>query len=379
MDVKKAVIAIDSFKGSMSSAEACRRAAEGIKAAFPRAETVCIPVADGGEGTVEAYLSALGGERVEVEVTGPDFRPVKAFYGILPDKSTAVIEMAAASGLPLVLKRDAGGTTTYGTGELLAHAAARGCKSIILGLGGSATNDGGAGALSALGAKLLDADGRPIRPTGDGLARLADIDASGLDRTVAKCRVTLACDVDNPLCGPRGASHVFGPQKGAGPDDVLRLDENLMRFAGCVKRATGRDIASIPGGGAAGGIAAGLMGFLDARIQSGVRMFLKTIKFDEVLSGADIVVTGEGRVDAQSACGKVPSGVGAYAEKAGVPAIVVAGDIGEGYESILSCGIDAVFSINHLAVSFQKAKRRSASDMTDTVKNIALLLRAMGS
>lgn len=375
--VKKVVIAIDSFKASMSSRTACHWADLGVREVFPDAQTVCVPIADGGEGTVEAFLSFLGGDLITVRVTGPDFKPVEASYGILKDRKTAVIEMAAASGLPLMTEKNAAATTTFGTGELILHAVEQGCENIILGLGGSATNDGGVGALAALGVAFLDENGMPVHPTGGSLDLLRKIDYSRLPNPVRNCRITLACDVGNTLCGAEGASFIYGPQKGADPDTVRRLDHNLLHYADCVLETTGMDISTIRGGGAAGGIAAGLMGFLNAEIKSGIQLLLETIKFEEVIRDADLLITGEGRVDAQSAYGKVPAGVGEYAKKGGVPCIVVAGDIGDGYQKIFDCGVSAVFSINHLAVPFADAKKRSDTDMKDTVKNICLLVRAM--
>ena len=327
----KIVTAMDSFKGTMSSIEACERVKNGIQDVIPDAEVVCIPVADGGEGTVEAFHYVLGGELIRTTVTGPLFEPVEAEYLILPDGRTAVVEMAAASGLPLVGERkNPLKTTTKGTGELLRHAAERGCTHILLGLGGSATNDGGAGALAALGIKLLDAAGTEIEPTGGGLSALSRIDSSEMAPCMKECRLTLLCDVDNPLCGENGASAVYGPQKGADEAQVALLDRNLRQLAACIRQTTGREVETLPGGGAAGGIAAGLAGFFEVELRPGIQLLLETTGFQKLAAGADLVITGEGRIDFQSVRGKVPYGIGMAARTAGVPAIVIAGDMGSG-------------------------------------------------
>jgi len=378
----KFVVAIDSFKSTMTSQTACETAAQGIKTVFPDSEVVIVPVADGGEGTVRAFFSVLGGEIVKKTVIGPEFRPVEAEYVLLPSKilpdGTAVVEMAAASGLPLVTVKDPEKTTTTGTGELIADAIARGCENIILGLGGSATNDGAVGALSALGIRFLKVDGTPIDPTGGGLSELADIDVSGMSEEIKSCRFTIACDVENTLCGPEGASAVYGPQKGAAPEAVIRLDNNLRKFADIVQKKTGKDVLDLKGGGAAGGFAAGFSAFFNAELKSGIKLLLETVHFDEIIKDADYIITGEGRVDSQSAYGKVISGIGAYAQKAGVPVIAVAGDVSPDYEPVLSQGVTAVFSINHLAVPFETAKQTSQKDLRDTVINICRLIGTCG-
>ncbi len=372
----KIVTAMDSFKGTMSSIEACERVKNGIQDVIPDAEVVCIPVADGGEGTVEAFHYVLGGELIRTTVTGPLFEPVEAEYLILPDGRTAVIEMAAASGLPLVGERkNPLKTTTKGTGELLRHAAERGCTHILLGLGGSATNDGGAGALAALGIKLLDAAGAEIEPTGGGLSALSRIDSSEMAPCMKECRLTLLCDVDNPLCGENGASAVYGPQKGADEAQVALLDRNLRRLAACIRQTTGREVETLPGGGAAGGIAAGLAGFFEVELRPGIQLLLETTGFQKLAAGADLVITGEGRIDFQSVRGKVPYGIGMAARTAGVPAIVIAGDMGSGYDAIYDCGIEAVFSINHLAKPYREVRERSPEDLQDTVRNLARFWR----
>ena len=372
----KIVTAMDSFKGTMSSIEACERVKNGVQDVIPDAEVCCIPVADGGEGTVEAFHYVLGGELVRTTVTGPLFEPVEAEYLVLPDRKTAVIEMAAASGLPLVGERkNPMKTTTKGTGELLLHAAERGCTHILLGLGGSATNDGGAGALAALGIGLLNAGGTAIEPTGGGLAELDRMDPVGMAGCMRACTITLLCDVDNPLCGENGASAVYGPQKGADEAQIAVLDRGLHKMAECIRRATGREVEQLPGGGAAGGIAAGLAGFFEVEMRPGIQLLLETIGFEGIIADADLVVTGEGRIDFQSVRGKVPYGIGMAAKKAGVPAIVIAGDMGKGYDAIYGCGIEAVFSINHLAKPYQEVRERSPEDLQDTARNLARFWR----
>ncbi len=374
----KFVIAIDSFKSTMTSKTACETAVNAIRSVFPESEVIIVPAADGGEGTAQAFFSVLGGEVIKKTVTSPDFRPVEAEYVIIPNQ-TAVVEMAAASGLPLVTVKDPEKTTTYGTGELIADAVNRGCSEIILGLGGSATNDGGVGALSALGIRFLKANGSPISPTGGGLSELADIDLSEINEVAKNCRFTVACDVENTLCGEKGASAVYGPQKGATPEMIKRLDENLKHFAEIVQKKTGKDILTLKGGGAAGGFAAGFSAFFQSELKSGIKLLLETVRFDELIKNADYIFTGEGRVDSQSASGKVLSGIGAYAQQAGVPVIAVAGDISPDYQAVLSHGVTAVFSINHLAVPFETAKLSSVDNLRDTVTNISRLIKAAKS
>jgi glycerate kinase len=318
----------------------------GVRAVFPGAEVVKVPIADGGEGTVEALVVATGGRAVETEVHGPLGEPVRARWGVLGDGATAVIEMAAASGLPLVPpdRRDPRVTTTRGTGELVRAALDAGLRRIVLGIGGSATNDGGTGMARALGIRFLDEGGRDLPEGGAALARLARVDLSGVDRRVGDADLLVACDVDNPLTGPRGASAVYGPQKGATPAMVQELDAALGRFAGVARAATGRDVDRVPGAGAAGGLGAGLLLFTPARLRPGVEIVLETTGFDGRVRDADLVVTGEGRTDFQTAMGKAPVGVAAAAKRHGVPVICLAGGLGDGADDVLSKGIDAVAS-----------------------------------
>ncbi len=324
------IIAPDSFKGSLTAAEVAASIERGVKRVLPQAETIPVPLADGGEGTVDALVSATGGRLVTKEVTGPLGERVKASYGLLGDGETAVIEMAAASGLPLVPleKRNPMLTTTYGTGELILAALDEGCRRIIIGIGGSATNDGGAGMAQALGVKLLDEEGLDIPYGAAGLARLDRIDISSLDRRLAQVEVLVACDVDNPLTGPRGAARVYGPQKGADPQMVEELDQILERFAAIILRDLGKDVKDIPGAGAAGGLGAGLMAFLNGRLAPGVELVLAAVKLEErIQKGADLVITGEGAINEQTVYGKTPIGVAKLAKRYHLPVIAIAGSI----------------------------------------------------
>lgn len=330
------VLAPDSFKESLTAQQACDALAEGIRAVVDDVEFVDVPMADGGEGTVDALVDATGGERITTTVTGPLGGAVEATWGMLGDRMTAVIEMAAASGLPLVPAelRDARITTTYGTGELVRGALDRGARHLLLGIGGSATNDAGAGFASALGVRFLDSDGHDLPPGGAALAELASIDLTGLDPRLAWCQVEVACDVTNPLCGPNGASAVFGPQKGADPAAVSALDAALARFANVVHEQTGRDVLEVPGAGAAGGLGAGLLAFADATLTSGVGLVARHAGLAERVVGADLVITGEGRVDSQTRNGKTPWGVAQVAHSAGVPVVAVAGLLGDGSDEL---------------------------------------------
>jgi len=341
------LIAPDSFKGSLSAAEAASAMARGALAAFPGAELVQVPMADGGEGTVDALVAGTGGQIVKHVVTGPLGTPVEARFGLLGDGVTAAIEMAAASGILLVPKeqRNPLVTTTYGTGELIRAALGRGVRRIVCGIGGSATNDGGAGMIMALGAKLLKADGTSIGFGGGALAELDRIDLTGLDPRLQQVELLVACDVDNPLCGPRGASAIYGPQKGATPEMVQTLDGNLSRLAGIMARDLGTDVREIPGAGAAGGLGGGLVGFLGARLRPGIEVVMEAVRIDELLAGTTLAVTGEGRTDGQTLAGKVPMGVARRAANHGVPAIVVSGAVTPDADALLAHNIASLTSI----------------------------------
>jgi glycerate 2-kinase len=343
----RVVIAPDSFKGSLSARQAAEAIARGVRAVFEEAETRLVPIADGGEGTVDALVAATGGRVVEGPATGPLGEPVLARWGVLGDGTTAVVEMASPSGLPLVPpdRRDPRLTTSRGTGDLVRAALDAGLRRLVIGLGGSATNDAGTGLARALGVRFLDAAGRDLPEGGAALARLERIDLAGLDPRLATAELLVACDVDNPLTGPRGASAVYGPQKGATPAMVAELDRALERFARVAAAATGRDVAGLPGAGAAGGMGACLLSFTPARLRPGVEIVLEATGFDGLVAGADLVITGEGRTDSQTAMGKAPVGVAAVARRRGVPVICLSGGLGEGADQVLACGVDALAGV----------------------------------
>ncbi|MCC6696795.1 MAG: glycerate kinase [Candidatus Hydrogenedentes bacterium] len=341
------VIAPDSFKECLSALEVAEALARGVRRAIPGAAIEIVPMADGGEGTVDALVAGSGGTLETCRVTGPLGEPVDATFGMLGDGTTAIIEMAAASGLGLVAPevRDPRHASTFGTGELLRAALDRGARRIILGIGGSATNDGGAGMAEALGYALLDEAGQPLPRGGAMLAHLARIDASGKDSRLAGCEVLVACDVTNPLCGPQGASAIYGPQKGATPRMVEELDAALRHFADVVLRQLGVAILDVPGAGAAGGLGGGLMAFANGRLRPGVELVADVVHLEERVRGAALVITGEGRLDAQTPNGKTPVGVARVAKRCGVPVVAIAGSLGGGYEQVYAHGIDAAFSI----------------------------------
>ena len=335
----KMLFASDSFKGSLTAVEICDLLQEAAADIFPDAETVSLPIADGGEGTVDALLCAMGGKRMTTRVTGPLFAPVDAQWGLLGDGQTAVLEMAQASGLPYVpaAQRDPRKTTSFGTGELMAQAIRCGAKSLLIGIGGSATNDGGLGMLSALGAVFTDWQGKPVSPTGGALADVCHADFSGLMPELADCRITVLCDVTNPLLGATGATYTYGPQKGATPEICAELEAGMKHYAQVVENTIGRGIADFPGAGAAGGLGAALGGVLKATLKSGIDAVLETVRFDEQLAQADLVVTGEGRIDGQSVqFGKVPIGVARRCAKANVPVLCICGGIGAGAEGLFA-------------------------------------------
>lgn len=343
----KVVVAPDKFKGSLTAPEAARALARGVRRAIPDADVDEAPMADGGEGTVEALVAATGGRFREADVSGPLGEPVRARFGLLGDGATAVIEMATASGLMLVPhdRRDPTRASTRGTGELIRESLDEGARRLVVGIGGSATNDGGAGLAQALGYRLLDARGQDLPPGGGPLLRLDRIDASGRDRRLDGVEVAVACDVDNPLCGPRGASAVFGPQKGATPEQVATLDRGLAHFARVIFRDLGADVADLPGAGAAGGLGAGLVAFANGRLTRGVDTVIAAVKLADRLRGADLCLVAEGMLDGSSAGGKTAVGVARLARSLGCPTLALAGAIGPGAEAVLAEGIDAYFSL----------------------------------
>lgn len=375
--MEKILLVPDSFKGTLSSRQVCQVMAGQLRRFFPQAQVKSIPVADGGEGSVEAFLAAAGGERRTRTVTGPFGEPVEAFYGVLGDGRTAVIEMAACAGLPLAEGRlNPERATTYGVGELLLAAKEAGCTKAILGLGGSCTNDGGAGAAAALGAKFTRADGAAFIPTGGTLGEIAALDVSPVAQALQGMELTAMCDIDNPLYGEAGAAAVFAPQKGADAAMVARLDAGLRHLGQVAARCLGRDFSHLPGAGAAGGLGFGMAAFCGAQLRMGIDAVLDAVGFDSLLPGTDVVFTGEGKIDSQSARGKVVSGVAARCRKAGVPVVAVVGQIGQGFEEMYQQGLTAVFSINRAAQPFAESRFHAGENLALTMENIARLLAA---
>jgi len=368
-------IAPDKFKGSLSAGEAAQAIARGIVRVLPQAQLILVPVADGGDGTARALVDALGGRMVSAEVTGPDGRRVNAAYGVL-DAQTAVIELAQASGLALVGAgaNDPLTATTRGTGELIAAAIDAGAKRIILAIGGSATNDAGTGALRALGARFLDAKGEPLPEGGGALSGLARIDVSALETRLRGTTIEIASDVRNPLCGPSGASAVYGPQKGASPSDVRRLDDALNRFAAVVKETVGADIRSVPGAGAAGGAGGGFLGLAHATIRPGAELVFEVLGFGKRLAGASLAITGEGRIDRQTLDGKAPYAVAQAAHERGIPVVALAGSVECAAAELEAAGIAAALSIVPGPMEKEEAMRRAAELLTAAAETLARLL-----
>lgn len=354
------VIAPDSFKGSLPAWEVAERIESGIKRVWPEAECIKIPIADGGEGTVQAMVRATEGEIFPVDVLSPLGNTTHTYFGMLGDGKTAVVEMALASGLPLVpkQKRNPSVTTTYGTGQLIKAALDQGCSKLIVGVGGSATNDGGAGMAQALGAKLLDEDGRELTFGGGQLHNLASIDISGIDPRLKKIQTVVACDVNNPLCGMRGATAVYGPQKGADVDMVAFLDYALEHYSTVIQRDLGKAVRDIPGAGAAGGLGAGLIAFLDAELRPGVEIVLQATDFTSKVRSADLVITAEGKLDAQTSRGKAPVGVARAAKQFNVPVIAMAGGIADEADILWDYGIDAFTAIVPYPIELEEAVKR---------------------
>ncbi|GIA21522.1 hypothetical protein VCSRO179_2216 [Vibrio cholerae] len=371
----KVVIAPDSFKESLTAKQVCDAIQAGLARVWHDAKFVAIPVADGGEGTVQSLVDATQGRLVEVKVMGPQGKRVEAFYGMLGDNQTAVIEMAAASGLhhvPLA-QRDPKLTTSFGTGELIRHALDQGVTKLIIGLGGSATNDGGVGMLAALGARFTNADGDPIQLTGGGLRELTHIDLQDFDPRLQNCDILVACDVNNPLCGDKGASAVFGPQKGATPEDVQLLDGTLRQFGLLTEKVTGKMVLDSAGAGAAGGMGAALLAYTQARLRPGIEIVLETVQLAYQVSDADLVITGEGRIDSQTVHGKTPMGVAKVAKRFDVPVLALCGCTGDNYQAVYQCGIDAVFAAVPRAMSLEDALKESDFNLADLAENVARL------
>ena len=371
--MKKCVVVSDSFKGTVSSREICEIAQRVIPRHFPACEVVCIPVADGGEGTVDCFVQAMGAQRVGVTVTNALGEKSAAAYARLGE--LAIIEMAAAAGLPQVgALRCPGTATTYGVGELIAHAAHSGCRKILLGLGGSATNDGGCGCAAALGVRFYDADGQSFVPVGDTLGRIVRIDTAEAEALLRSVEITVMCDVTNPLYGPTGAAYVFAPQKGADAEKVKSLDAGLRHFGDVIRSQYGLDVSAMPGAGAAGGMGAGCVALLGGTIQSGIDAVLDVTGFDRQLEGADLVITGEGRIDSQSADGKVVSGVARRTRAKGVPLIAIAGGIADSAGAVYDIGVSAMFSTDRAALPVDMLGARSPGDYEATLSDIMSLI-----
>jgi len=369
----KIVLAPDSYKGCLTAVQVCNALETGIRRFLPGAEIVKVPMADGGEGTVQSLVDASGGKIMEVTVYDPLGRKIKSFYGIMGGGKTAVIEMAAASGLPLLRmgERSPRTASTRGTGDLITAALNEGCTRVIMGIGGPATNDGGRGMAEALGAKFLDRDGKSLAsPGGGALADLYRIDISGMDSRVARTEFVVACDVDNPLTGPRGASAVYGPQKGATPADVEFLDAALANYARVIKEQLGIDVNDIPGAGAAGGLGAGLVAFCGAKLRRGAEIVVEATRLVEKCFGADLVITGEGRTDFQTKFGKTPMGVARAAKLHDIPVILISGALATGARDMYGVGADALFAIPNAPITLETSLKEAPSLLADAAENV---------
>lgn len=373
----KVVIAPQTFKGSISALDVAKAMSEGVLLVVPDAETVIVPVADGGDGTLETLVEGSGGDIRSVIVTGPLGERREAEWGAMGDGNTAVIEMARTSGLALVPidERNPLTTTTYGFGEAIRHALDAGFRRFIVGIGGSATNDAGAGMAQALGVRLLDDEGKDLPYGGAALARLARIDMSGLDERANEAEFMVACDVNNPLTGPKGASAIYGPQKGATPEMVNELDSALAHFAEIVRRDIGANINDVSGAGAAGGLGGGLIAFLNGQLRAGVDIILDAVGLDEALQGADLVITGEGALDHSTVYNKAPVGVASRAKMNGIPVIAISGSLGEGYHDLHQHGIDAAAAITCAPMSLDEASANAASLITATTEEALLFMK----
>lgn len=362
----------------MSSQQICSIMEKEIIKHYSNAIIKSLPVADGGEGSVDSFLTARGGDKISLEVTGPHFEKIESFYGIF-DNAKAIIEMASCAGLPLVKdKKRPDLTTTYGVGELILDAAQKGCKEIIVGLGGSATNDGGAGAAAAVGVRFINRQGKSFIPTGGTLSQIDSIDFSQKNPLLKDVDIVTMCDIDNPLLGKNGAATIFAPQKGADVPMVELLENEMNHFAKVVKEYLGNDFEELPGSGAAGGMGFGMVSFFNSTLKMGIEVVLDTLKFDELLDGASMVLTGEGKIDLQSLRGKAVIGIAKRTQKFGVPLVAIVGDIGDSIEEAYSAGIWGIFSINRVAKNFSEVIDRAPRDMALTVDNLLGFLKRMG-
>ena len=376
--MKKIVLIPDSFKGTLSSTQICEIVSAEITQQFPNCEIVSIPVADGGEGSVDCFLSALGGEKITTIASGPHLEQMKSSFGYLPESSIAVIEMASCAGLPLVENhKDPLGTTTYGVGELLLEAANHGATKIILGLGGSCTTDGGCGVAAACGVKFYDKAGSSFIPTGGTLNQIEHIDISGLDPAIKAVDIVAMCDIENPMYGPEGAAYIFAPQKGATENEVKLLNEGLIHLADVIKQDLCADVATIPGAGAAGAMGAGMIAFFGAQLQMGIETTLDTVHFSEIVKDAGLVITGEGKLDSQSLRGKVVIGVAKRAQDAGIPVIALVGGAESDISDVYEKGVTAIFPINRLPEDFSISKEKSAENLAATAQDVLRLVKCI--
>lgn len=374
--MKKVVLIPDSFKGTLSSDSICNIVGGKVKEHFPECEIVSIPVADGGEGSVDCFLTALGGEKVYETVKNPYFEDMTSFFGLINNGETAVIEMASCAGLPLVEDRkDPRKTTTYGVGQLILAAAKKGCKKIVVGLGGSSTNDAGAGAAAAIGIKFFDKEGKEFIPVGGTLIDIAKIDISNKAKELEGIEIVTMCDIDNPAYGETGAAYIFGPQKGADPEMVKELDKGLVNICEVIEKDIKVDVHSVPGGGAAGAMGAGMVAFFDSKLQMGIETVLDTVDFDTVISDADMIFTGEGKIDTQSLRGKVVIGVAKRAKTKNVPVTAIVGGADDGIDKAYEMGVTSIFTINRLPQDLSISKHKSKENLEATADNILRLIK----
>jgi len=374
--MQKIVIAPDSFKGTMTSAEVCEITAKRVTESFPNVEILSVPIADGGEGTAECFLLAVGGERVTATVKSPYFEDMEASFAVINGGKTAVIESAVCVGLPLVENRkNPAVTTTYGVGQLIKVALERGVSEIIIALGGSCTNDGGCGCAAALGVEFFNEKEEVFIPVGGTLSQISSINMRNIESKLADVDVIIMCDVDNPLYGENGAAYVYAPQKGADETMVAQLDQELQAFSTSVKQFVGTDISSLKGAGAAGGMGGGLTAFLNGKLKSGIETILDAINFNSIINGADLIITGEGRIDSQTVNGKVVAGVARRGKSAGIPVVAVVGNIGDGAEQTYDIGVTAIMSINRASLPFESVQERCRDDLAKTIDDLMKILK----
>ena len=374
--MNKVVLIPDSFKGTLTSIEICTIISDKMNKYFPHCHVVSIPVADGGEGSVDCFLSALGGEKIFETVSSPYFEDMESFYGLIGD--TAVIEMAACAGLPLVEDRkNPSLTTTYGVGQLIMSAAKKGCKKLIVGLGGSSTNDGGCGAAAAVGVKFYDKEGNEFIPVGKTLKDIDRIDLSHRAKELDNIEIITMCDIDNPMYGTKGAAYIFGPQKGADEKMVIVLDKGLKHLCDVIEKETDRNLKDVPGSGAAGAMGAGMIAFFNSKLQMGIETVLDAVKFDDIIADADMIFTGEGKLDTQSLRGKVVIGVGKRAKNKNIPVTVIAGGAAANIDEAYDMGVTSVFTINRLPEDFEISRYKSNENLEATIDNILRLIKSV--